>query len=176
MKKRRLLAVVCCLWASSFFGISLDFIDTKFDDFMARIAIPSDQRADFKSYYLGVYLKLQEADESKKTAAYGYLYKKALASLKDKHPDWHASIRPFVTDPLLALDTRINELRTCIGGFLLRYGAYEEYCSKKRGTDQTPTLEAINNDDGIWHKMRWYAAGAQKKIMCWCGKIKQPLS
>lgn len=116
--------------AYSLGSLNLDFIDKPFDDFMQRINIPENQRVSFQQYYARLTAQLNDVAPADRQIMHGYFYQTALTALQKDHPDWYASLTPFVTDPRLTLDTEINDIRTFVGGFLIRYGAYHEFCTR----------------------------------------------
>lgn len=142
----------------------LDFIDNKFEDFLTRLQITSkEEREAFSSYYSAVCSKLKASDEIKKRIAEGYLYKTALDGLEKKHPTWHKALKPFITDPRITLDTEINNVRMFIGGFLIRYGAYEEFLAmhKKRDTQEEGFFISL------WNNVKNYTVAAKNRVTDW---------
>lgn len=125
--KKILFSITMLISTCSFGALNLDFIDTSFDDFVTRINLPEDQRTSFKHYYARLTAQLHEASSADRQMLHGYFYHSALTALKTEHPDWYTSLLPFVTDPRVTLDTDINDVRTFVGGFLVRYGAYHEF-------------------------------------------------
>lgn len=127
---------VCCITmfmsSYSFGTLNLDFIDTAFDDFVTRINLPQEQRVSFTHYYARLTTQLNESSVSDRQILHGYFYQTALTALKNEHPDWYVAVLPFVTDPRITLDISINDVRTFVGGFLIRYGAYHEFCMRLR--------------------------------------------
>ncbi len=142
----------------------LDFIDNKFEDFLTRLHISSSkEREEFGSYYSSVCSKLKETEEVKKRVAEGYLYKIALEGMQKKHPAWHKALEPFISDPRITLDTEINNVRLFIGGFLLRYGAYEEFIHVKN--------KSVPQQDGfltsLWKNVKNYTVAAKNTVTGW---------
>ncbi|MFI5332863.1 MAG: hypothetical protein ACHQVS_02050 [Candidatus Babeliales bacterium] len=125
--KTLIISLVLSMSVYSIDALNLDFVDASFDDFIARIAIPEDQKAPFKHYYARLTIQLQEVTQTDRQMLHGYFYQNALTALKAEHPDWYTALLPFVTDPRITLDTDINDVRTVVGGFLIRYGAYQEF-------------------------------------------------
>lgn len=125
--KKIIISLILSMSAYSVGALNIDFIDASFDDFVARITIPEDQKLPFKHYYARLTAQLQEVSSADRQLLHGYFYQHALTALKMEHPDWYTALLPFVTDPRITLDTDINDVRTVVGGFLIRYGAYQEF-------------------------------------------------
>lgn len=130
IKQLSFFLLLLTLSLPSFGALNLDFIDGSFDDFMVRINVPEEQRTPFKHYYARLTAQLNEAPVSERQVLQGYFYQNALTALKADYPQWHALLMPFITDPRITLDTDINNVRTVVGGFLIRYGAYHEFCTR----------------------------------------------
>lgn len=111
--------------------MQLDFIDPQFEDFMKRMQVPAHDRIDFKVYYAKLLANVRKGGSSTRRTLQAHLYQMALTALEKEHPLWHESLKPFITDPRITLDTEINDIRECIGGFLIRYAAYHEFYSKR---------------------------------------------
>ncbi len=166
-------AIFCVSMGLHASAAKLEFIDAKFDDFMERVHVPAADRESFKSYYARVFTLLKESEEQPKRAAQGYLYNQALAALEKDHPEWHKALKPFISDPRITLDPELNDVRTFIGGFLLRYGAYQEYCVKKVAGKRSHPSEA---DASLWGSIKSCANGAYSTVAHWCGSVKNYLT
>lgn len=143
--------------------MKLDFIDNKFEDFLDRIGVEQKEREKFTYYYSNVCTKMKESDEIKKRLAEGYLYKMALEGMQKRHPQWYQALQPFISDPRITLDTEINNVRMFIGGFLIRYGAYEEFTIVNKPRKGEESFFA-----GVWNSVKKFTVSTKNSIINWC--------
>ena len=164
--KKILLTISMLMSAYSFGALNLDFIDTSLDDFVLRIKLPEDQKIAFKHYYARLTAQLNEASNTDRQMLHGYFYQSALTALKAEHPDWYTSLMPFVSDPRLTLDTDINDVRTFVGGFLIRYGAYHEFRTRLSAIkNQNRSVKVVFAD--VWDDIGQRASRMKGTIKDW---------
>lgn len=131
MKKNYLCLALLLSIGGMASAIDLNFIDNNLADFANRVFDDKQEAAMFVQYYANILDKSTGLDgESKKTFE-RYLHQVGLEGVKKEHPEWYASIAPFVTDPCLTLDKDLNQPREIMAGFLHRYGAYQEFIKRR---------------------------------------------
>lgn len=139
----------------------LFFVDVKFDEFLARV-VPQDKQPEFTQYYASLIKQTEGMSESDLRKVKAIYYDRAIVALQKDRPEWHKTLQIYYSNPLVTLDPKFDNVRMVVSSFLIRYGAYEDYCSRK-------AVQLAENNPGMWGTFKTYVSSVGNTIAGWFG-------
>jgi len=106
------------------------FLDKQFDDFLIRFVAIEDHKT-FWNYYEKIMNSLKYVDTATKNNTTMYLFRKAFHALKKEHRAWYDEIASYGSQAQVTGDKHKDGITAQYYTFLGRYGAYQEFLSKK---------------------------------------------
>lgn len=143
----------------------LFFVDVKFEDFVTRV-VPQDKQAEFTQFYAHLIKQTEGMTETDMRKVKAVYYDRAIAALQKNRPEWHKTLQIYYGNPLVTLDPKFDNVRTVVSSFLIRYGAFEDYCTKR-------ATQLAQNTPGVWDTVRSYASSVGNTIAGWFGYGKE---
>jgi hypothetical protein len=172
--KLGILAVVAFVSSAQAVSYRLDFIPMKFDEFVEKFLSDKNDVISYKEFHLRVLDKRQQSDDKQKSVLNRYLYRKALDFLQKNHVDWYASLQPYITDPIITLNPKYNDIRLFIDTFLVRLGTLEEFQAKKLAQTIKSPQAPEGTMEWMWNSVKGYASAAKNTVSGWFGLSQKP--
>ena len=106
------------------------FLDKRFDDFLTRFVAVEDHKT-FGHYYEKIMNSFKYVDTATRNNTNRYLFRKAFHVLEKEHCTWYDEIASYGAQAQVTGDTHKDDITAQYYTFLRRYGAYQEFLSKK---------------------------------------------
>jgi len=139
------------------------FLDKQVDDFLIRF-VAVEHHKTFENYYEKIMNSLKYVDTETKNNTTLYLFHKAFHALKKEHRTWHDEIASYGEQAQVTGDKDKDDMIMQYYTFLGRYGAYQEFLSKKVWGEKNERLSP-----GIIAQVGSFFSGLGQTVAGWFG-------